>query len=173
MRILLTVAGAFSLMLAGSAQAQFFGHDTSVDGNVTVNVNDDSSIVTVVGAHSSATSLKSSVTEGSRVRGNFVSNNTSDGDVVAVVGSGAIARNVQASVDGASVNGNVTLNAHTGQVVTVAVGAGAVACTSVASVHRSTPGGYRASASTGDIVNIGIGTIWPGVVVIGSRGRPC
>jgi hypothetical protein len=166
------IGGAIFLMLAGVAQAQTFGGDTVVDGNVNAQVYQGASIVFAAGVDDTVTSLQSSVTQGSAVHGNFSATSMSGLDAAVVLGAGSTARNTIASVDGATVNGSASLHAYTGGVVTMALGDGASACTSIASVRRST-GSYSATVVTGGVVNIGIGTIWPGRVSIGSIGSTC
>jgi hypothetical protein len=161
------------LVTAGTAHAQFFGTPTVVNGGVDAHVWEGTSVLSVMGSGSSATSLASSVTENSTVNGSFTANTSTSIDAAIVLGVGATARNIQASVNGAHVNGNVSLNAYTHDVVTVAVGAGAVACTNVASINRPTLRSYHSVVSTRGIYNIGIGTVWPGIVNIGSLGSPC
>jgi len=166
-------AGAlFLLATASAAQAQYYG-DTTVNGGVNVHVGQGTSVVSAMGSDSSAVSMSSTVVEGSHINGFFNANTSSSNDVAIVLGEAATARNYQATVNGARVNGNVSLNAYTGDVVTVALGAGAYACTSVASINRSTAGGYSSTVGTRGILNVGIGTMWPGVVNLGSLGRPC
>ncbi|MEI9992961.1 MAG: hypothetical protein WDM91_00090 [Rhizomicrobium sp.] len=166
-------AGALMLLMTGAAQAQFFNSGTAVDGSASMSVVQGSNTMVGIGVAEQVSGIDSSVTDGSHVRGSFAGRTVTGSETTVALGAGALARTVQASVNDASTGGNVSLTAESGDVTTVALGGGASACTSIASVNRSTAGSFRSTVVTGGVLNVGIGTFWPGRVTLGSLGRAC